>query len=157
MYIVWNFWRHFISVLYFKQSRDVYCLKEKYVSNIPILNLIIRPFTRFTNVCYAENFDAEYRYVIIIDSTYHTHFQIFEASTILRMSKEYDENKRKNHIYIHSKIKSFLWAMLQKSIMCMKQFRFMNVLRLTNGFKNTFPAKVSEIGRYSFNTTTVFS
>ena len=58
---------------------------------------------RFTNVCYTKNFDAENRYVIIMESTYHIHFQIFENSTILRMRKEYDENKkRKNHLYIHS-------------------------------------------------------
>ena len=54
---------------------------------------------RFTNVCYTDNFDAENRYVIIIGSTYHTHFQIFEASTILRMSKEYVEKKKELYFY----------------------------------------------------------
>ena len=50
---------------------------------------------RFTNVCYTENFDAENRYVIIIDSAYHTHFHLFETSTILRMSKECNENRKR--------------------------------------------------------------
>ena len=63
---------------------------------------------RFTNVCFTENFDAENRYVIIIYSAYHTHFHLFETSTILRMSREYNEKKKKNLIYIHSKIKLFL-------------------------------------------------
>ena len=40
--------------------------------------------------------------------------------------------------------------------MCIKQFSLMNVLLLAFGLKYTFPANVSEIGRYSLNTTTVF-
>ena len=54
---------------------------------------------RFTNVCYTENFDAENRYVIIIYYAYHTHFHLFETSTILRMSREYNE-KRERIIFI---------------------------------------------------------
>ena len=50
---------------------------------------------RFTKACYTDNFDAENRYVIIMESTYHIHFQIFETSTILRMSKEYDEERER--------------------------------------------------------------
>ena len=54
---------------------------------------------RFTNVCYTENFDAENRYVIIIYSAYHTHFHLFETSTILRMITEYNE-KRERILFI---------------------------------------------------------
>ena len=63
---------------------------------------------RFTNVCYTENFDAENRYVIIIDSAYYTHFRIFETYTILRMSKEYDEERERIIFIFITKIKLYL-------------------------------------------------
>ena len=111
----------------------------------------------FTNVCNTENFDAENRYVIIIYYAYHTHFHLFETTTILRMSREYDEKRERIIFTFVLKAKSISLRHVAILIICRKQFSFMNVLRLANGFKNTFPAKVCEIGRYSFNTTNVFS
>ena len=66
--------------------------------------------------------------------------------------------KKEKESYLYSlQNKSISLGHVAKSTICVKQFSSMNVLRLANGFKNTFPAKVCKIGRYSFKTTIVFS